>query len=154
MRFALILLVLIFQVAASRAQERQWRLDASDQDAFLVFGVPDTDDAGLSFWCKIGSGKISIFTPFARDLIKRNRQASVELMVDAQSFNIKMKARMDPHSKTGSLEGPVDVKGTVMQAVQSASGFSITAFGRKVTYPLIDADVEGLLRTCSRELIN
>jgi hypothetical protein len=148
MRFAFFISALIFQTTFSNAQERQWRLDASEQDAFLVFGVPDTDDAGLSFWCKIGTGKISIFVPFSRDLIKNDQNAPVELSVDGEIFKIKMKASIDPNSKSGSLEGPVGVSGTVMKAVANANVFSLTAFGRRENYPLIDADIAGLLRVC------
>jgi hypothetical protein len=148
MRFFLILFVLLLQSAALQAQERQWRLDASDKDAFLVFGVPDTDDAGLSFWCKIGSGTVSIFAPFDRSLIKKDQTAPVELAIDEQKFAIKMKASLDVNSKTGSLQGPVSVNGTVMQAVTNANTFSFTAFGQRKNYPLADADVAGLLRVC------
>jgi hypothetical protein len=154
MRIAFILLVLMFQSAASQAQERQWRLDASEKDAFLVFGVPDTDDAGLGFWCKIGSGTVNIFSPFDRKLIQKNQLAQVDLEIGDQKFKIKMKASPDPNSKNGSLEGPVSVSGTVMQAVAGATVFSITAFGRRESYPLIDADVSGLLNVCSGHISN
>jgi hypothetical protein len=154
MRIAFILLVLIFQSTVGQAQERQWRLDASEKDAFLVFGVPDTDDAGLSFWCKIGSGTVNIFMPFDRKLIQKNQIAQVDLEVGDQKFKIKMKASPDPNSKSGSLEGPVSVSGTVMQAVTTENVFSLTAFGRRESYPLIDADVTGLLNVCSGHLSN
>ncbi len=45
------------------AQEREWLLDAVEEDVFLVFGVPDTNDVGVSFWCKIGTGVVSVFAP-------------------------------------------------------------------------------------------
>ena len=35
------------------AQERQWSLDTVNNQVFLVFGVPESDDVGLSFWCDI-----------------------------------------------------------------------------------------------------
>ena len=42
--------------ASTAAQERQWTLDASDEDAYLIFGVPESDDVGLSLWCPIQKG--------------------------------------------------------------------------------------------------
>ena len=44
---------------AAHAQEREWMLDASDEDAYLIFGVPETDDGGISLWCRIGKGTVS-----------------------------------------------------------------------------------------------
>lgn len=35
----------------AKAQEREWSLDASDQEAYLIFGVADSDDVGVSLWC-------------------------------------------------------------------------------------------------------
>jgi hypothetical protein len=154
MRPFILLVVLTITSNYAFAQERQWRLDASADDAFLVFGVPDTDDAGLSFWCKIGSGTISIFAPFDRALIKSDHTTPVELMIDDQKFDIKMKVSRDPTSKTGSIEGPVSVSGTIMKAVEKANYISLTALGHRESYPLVDADVAGLLRICSGEVLN
>ena len=50
-------------IGPALAQERAWTLDAATEDAFLVFGVPQTEDVGFSLWCKIGSGKITMMTP-------------------------------------------------------------------------------------------
>ena len=49
------------------AQEREWAFDTGEADAYLVFGVPETDDVGVSFWCTIGSGEIRVFFPEAGD---------------------------------------------------------------------------------------
>jgi hypothetical protein len=154
MRKFFLIISIALGVTPAFAQERQWSLDASGPEAYLVFGVADTDDVGLSFWCKIGSGKISIFTAFNRDLIGKDQTAKARLKVDDQVFDIKMLASTGLGSKTGSLEGPVSVTGTVMKAVQHASQFSITAFGHTMSYPMIDADVGGLLATCSGEVGN
>jgi hypothetical protein len=154
MRILALLFAITFNLSFAFAQERQWSLDASEKEAFLVFGVADTDDVGLSFWCKIGSGKISIFATFDRDLIKKDQKADVQLLVDAEKFDIKMQASIGSGSRTGSLEGPVSVDGTVMKAVEGSQSFRLTAFGHSATYPLIDADVNGLRHTCSGDVLN
>jgi hypothetical protein len=154
MRFLFLVFTLLLDISFAQAQERQWSLDASEQEAFLVFGVPDTDDAGFSFWCKIGSGKISIFAPLDRNLINHDQKTPVEIRVDNKKFDIIMQALMSKGSKTGSIEGPVSVDGTVMKAVVGAQTISLIAFGHKTSFPLIDADVEGLLRTCSGNVLN
>jgi hypothetical protein len=45
------------------AQEREWNFNTGDEEAYLVFGVPESDDVGVSFWCTIGRGDIGIFLP-------------------------------------------------------------------------------------------
>lgn len=154
MRIFIFLIAMLAIFSSAFAQERQWSLNASGPEAFLVFGVADTDDVGLSFWCKIGSSKISIFERIDRDLIVKDQIAKVKLKVDAETFDIKMQASRSPGSKTGSLEGPVSVDGTIMKAVLHAQTFSLTAFGHTTSYPLVDAEVDGLLKTCSGEIVN
>lgn len=154
MRFVFAVMAVVLNLSFAQAQERQWRLDASAQDAFLVFGVPDTDDAGFSFWCKIGSGTVAIFSPFDRILIDHDQTVAVKIEVGDAKFDIKMKASLDRNSKSGSIEGPVSVNGTVMQAVKKATSINLQALGHKSSYPLIDADINGLLRICSGEALN
>jgi hypothetical protein len=62
-RSAACLFALMITATASLAQERQWTMDVTETDAFMVFGVPETDDVGVSFWCTLGTPKIKIFVP-------------------------------------------------------------------------------------------
>lgn len=149
MRFITFITALALSFSGAIAQERQWSLVASDQEAYLVFGVPDTDDVGLSFWCKIGTGKISIFAPIDKSLVKRNKRTKVKLEIDDNVFPIKMKAEVIKTAKSASLEGPVSISGTVMAAASHGQDFAFTAYGHRSSYPLIDADVSGLLQTCA-----
>ncbi len=59
------------------AQERQWTLDASDQDAYLVFGVPDTDDVGISLWCPIRQGVVNLYLPQGPETIGDKKEIAV-----------------------------------------------------------------------------
>ena len=152
MRIFIFLLAVITTFSAALAQERQWSLDASEREAYLVFGVPDTDDVGLSFWCEIGSGKISIFEPLDHKLLKKDKKIRIDLAIGDEKFNIVAKASTSPESRSASLEAQVAVDGTVMQAASKAQIISVTALGRKSSYPMFDADVAGLLRLCSGEV--
>lgn len=154
MRFFVLLIALITTLSAALAQERQWSLDASDREAYLVFGVPDTDDVGLSFWCEIGTGKISIFEPISHATLKRDKKIRIVLAMGENKFNIVAKASTTPDSRSASLEALVAVDGTVMQAASKAQAISVSAFGHKSSYPMFDADVAGLLRVCSSEVVN
>ena len=50
-RLPIMLATLVLGSAPSLAQERIWTLDQTDAEVYLVFGVPETDDVGVSFWC-------------------------------------------------------------------------------------------------------
>ena len=52
------------------AQERVWNLDQTDNEVYLVFGVPETDDVGVSFWCTLQSGIVKLYIPEAGPDIK------------------------------------------------------------------------------------
>jgi hypothetical protein len=136
------------------AQERQWSLDASEREAFLVFGVPDTDDVGLSFWCEIGKPRISIFAPVPHGALKKDQRLHIDLDFGDDKFHIIAKGSHAPNSTAASVEALVDPNGTVMKAASQAESVSITALGHKASYPLVDADFEGLLRVCSGTIEN
>lgn len=154
MRAIVFSIALALNCTLALAQERQWSLDASEREAYLVFGVPDTDDVGLSFWCEIGNGKISIFEPLDHKLLKKDKKIRIDLVLGDEKFNIVAKASASPESRSASLEALVAVDGTVMQAMAKAQIISVTALGRKSSYPMFEADVAGLLRLCSGEAIN
>ena len=154
MRAVVFIIAFALTLTTALAQERQWSLDTSEQEAYLVFGVPNTDDVCLSFWCEIGSGKISIFEPLSHKLIKADKKIHIDLAIDDEKFRIIAKASVSPESRSASLEATVGAAGTVMQAVAKAQTIGVTALGHKSSYPLFDADVKGLLRVCSGEVLN
>ena len=62
-RLLIILAALMLGPTLAMAQERIWNLDQTDQEAYLVFGVPETDDVGVSFWCTLQSGIVKFYVP-------------------------------------------------------------------------------------------
>jgi hypothetical protein len=142
----------ILFAGCAHAQERQWTLNAALQDVSLEFGVNGTDDVGLSFYCEIGSGKVSIFMPIDRQLITKDAKVPVLLKVDDTEFPIQMQASKSEGSRSGGLDGPVKVDGTVMQAMNGAREFSIFALGKAMNFPMLDADVDGFVKVCSGEI--
>jgi hypothetical protein len=134
------------------AQERQWTLNAALQDVSLEFGVNGTDDVGLSFYCEIGSRKVSIFMPIDRSLVAKDAKVPVTLKVGDAEFSIHMQASKSEGSRSGSLDGPVKVEGTVMLAMNGARELSITALGKTWNFPMVDADVNGFVKVCNGEM--
>jgi hypothetical protein len=150
--FTLIAFILTSNLAF--AQERQWSLDASEREAFLVFGVADTDDVGLSFWCEIGSPKISIFAPVPHTLLRKDQKTRIDVTIDDTNFNIIAKASHTPGSTAASIEAVIDYDGTVIKAAAAGQIIRVSALGHKSSYPLADADFAGLLRVCSGNFNN
>lgn len=137
-----ILLAALMQPAA--AQERQWQLDAAEVDAYLLFGVPSTTDIGVSFWCKINSGEISVFAPLHA---ATKAPKTISLSINAAIYNLTATPSEDENSKT--IEAKLLPQEKIFEELQSAERFTLTQNKHKVTYPLEGADLNGLLKLCT-----
>ena len=154
MRFILVLFALFSTAAVSIAQEREWTLNASEKEAFLVFGVPDTDDVGLSFWCEIGTNKLSIFVNNISGQLKQDQTATIAIEINNKKFSVKAKAAVEKLGSLKSLEGQIASTDPILKAAENGSTLKTSILGHTNTYPLIDADFTGLLRTCAGDVVN
>lgn len=154
MRLTLVLFALLSTAATSLAQEREWTLNASEKEAFLVFGVPDTDDVGLSFWCEIGTNKTSIFINGAPSQLKQNQTTNIKLMIDNKVFSVNAKTSVDHIGQRPSLEGQFKNDDPILKAAENGGTLKVTVLSQTNTYPLIDADFAGLERSCSGDVVN
>lgn len=136
--------------AAAHAQERQWVLDATDQDAFLVFGVPESDDAGFSIWCTIQSGKAKIFLPEASSRLTLGKPGTMELVAGDVSVKLQGETSTNEEAGTVSLEAEVETANPIFTAMEKADRLKVHVEGEEQVFPLIDADVEGLLKLCDK----
>jgi hypothetical protein len=131
------------------AQERQWALDTSDQDAYLIFGVPESDDVGLSIWCTIYSGKSKIFVPKVSGYLKPGGHATMRLTAGEVSVRVQGLVTDNQDAGTRSLEAELPTSSPLYAALQTADRLRITIAGVEQVYPLADADVAGLLKLCN-----
>ncbi|MDE2383221.1 MAG: hypothetical protein KGO53_01270 [Alphaproteobacteria bacterium] len=131
------------------AQERQWTLDATDHQAFLVFGVPDTDDVGLSFWCDVGGSTLSAYMPDSFAKLKSGERTKMVLSVDGAKFTLTATAAKDQTANRMTVEGKFKVSDALTKALQNGETVGVAIKGHSATYPLTDADFEGLLNACS-----
>jgi hypothetical protein len=138
-----------FVPGISLAQERQWSLDSTDREAFLVFGVPDTDDVGLSFWCAIGTGKVSAYLPLTAPLLKAGQHTDMKLSVDGKLFHIPATAALEGKEGRMTLEGTFRLKDKLMGVLKGADSIAVTVKNHTDTYPLADADFESLVNACN-----
>jgi hypothetical protein len=149
LKHSLPVLALLALTLPAAAQERQWALDTSDQDAFLVFGVPESDDVGLSIWCTIYSGKSKIFVPEADGRLKPGNHATMHLTAGKLSLKLEGVVTDNQNNGTRSLEADLPTSSPLYAALQTADRLRITIAGVEQVYPLADADVEGLLKLCN-----
>lgn len=147
-RLFLVFIVLTTIASAAAAQERQWSLDASDEDVYLIFGVPDTDDVGLSLWCPIQSNEVNVFVPEVNTAVQDGEDVSVILKADDTTTTFQ--ARTEPDQNTGgtSLEGKIAVSDPIFAAMIAADRLKVKVGEEENVYPLIEADVAGLLDLC------
>ena len=138
----------LFAVPAS-AQERQWSVDSSDKQAFLVFGVPDTADVGLSFWCDIGSKKMSLFVPVAPTTALPGQHPSVIATVGGHTYTFKSEVEKDQASGLVNVESQFSSSDAFYKTVMASDTITVQVKSEKKSYPLSDADFEGLNRACT-----
>jgi hypothetical protein len=154
LRLIFVFIALLAVAPIAIAQEREWTLNASDKEAFLVFGVPDTDDVGLSLWCEIGTNKLSVFVNNITGRLKQNQSTNMAIDIDGKKFSIKAKAAVDKLGRSQSLEGKVPSNDPLFKAAETGTTLKTTIQNHTNTYPLIDADITGLLRTCAGDVVN
>jgi hypothetical protein len=126
------------------AQEREWSLGASGEDVFMAFGVPETADIGVSFWCKIGAQDVSVFAPLPPVDGPKTDASKVTLDVGEKSFALITNVIED-----SSVEGLLKPQNELISALKAADRFTLAIGSHKTTYPLNGADFDGLLAMCA-----
>lgn len=149
MRAARLLVALALFTMPAAAQERQWGFQTTEDDAFLMFGVPDTDDVGLSLWCRLQSGRISLFVPVVG---KAREGQRLPLRLDLGGRVWRLPARLSRDDASGRLNAEADLRPItgITRALARAQVMKLRINGRDTAYPLGDADIPGLLAACAR----
>jgi hypothetical protein len=135
---------------SARAQERQWIFNTGEDDAYLIFGVPETDDVGISFWCGMGSGEVRVFIPEADPAMNPDTEVSFVLSASEEEFKIDGKTAANEMSDTTSIEAAVSVTDPLFAALRKSDRFKVVTGAVEHVYPLIDADIAGLLDLCRK----
>ncbi|MGQ0484352.1 MAG: hypothetical protein ACT4SY_03235 [Hyphomicrobiales bacterium] len=136
--------------ASARAQERQWIFDSGADDAYLIFGVPETDDVGISFWCSARSGEIRIFIPEADPAMKPDTDVSLLVSAGDETFRIGGKTAANEMYDAISIEATVSAADPLFAGFQKSDRFKVVIGAVEHVYPLIDADVAGLVALCRK----
>jgi hypothetical protein len=156
MRLVPFVLALGFMAGAAHAQERAWTLDASDEDAYLIFGVPESDDVGVSLWCPIGKGVVNLYLPVPTDTLARNAEAAKDkaapltITAGTETVTFRGKADLNRESAFSSLEAEIEVQHPLIAALTKEDRFTVRSGDTDIVFPLYEADVEGLLALCRK----
>ena len=149
-RLALALSLISAFSAGAAAQERQWSLDAGDENAYLVFGVPESDDVGFSMWCANRSGEINIFVPESDPGLEPGKTVTFKMTAGEEKALIVGKASANEESGTISLEASIADSNPIFAGLLTADRFRVKLGEEEQIFPLMDADVAGLLALCRK----
>lgn len=150
LRPLLVFSLLLALPASAWAQERQWSLDASDQDAYLVFGVPDTEDVGLSLWCPIRQGVVNVFVPESAETLATSKTAKIEVSAGDVTESLTGTVEVNAEAGLASVEAKLDAGDKLFEAMAKADRLRVKLGSAETVYPLYDADVPGLLALCRK----
>jgi hypothetical protein len=147
-----LVLALGLLAGAAHAQEREWTLDASEEDAYLIFGVPESDDVGVSLWCPIGKGVVSLFLPVPTEQAPKGKGKAMPVTVSAGAVTETLRGQVDhnPESAVSSLEAEIAAEHPLILAMRETDRFSVKAGEQDIIFPLFGSDLEGLLALCAK----
>lgn len=146
----IMLTTLVLGSAPSLAQERVWTLDQTDAEVYMVFGVPETDDVGVSFWCTQQSGIVRLYFPDSDPALKPGAEVKFKLEVAGKSFPLKGKAAFNEESTGTSLEAELKTTDPVFAILQTANRFAVKAGSTSHVFPLSEADFPTFLDVCGK----
>jgi hypothetical protein len=149
-RLPIMLATLVLGSVPSLAQERIWTLDQTDAEVYLVFGVPETDDVGVSFWCTQQSGIVKLYFPESDPKLKPAEEVNFKLEVSAKIFPLKGKTAFNEESTGTSLEAELKTTDPVFAALQTANRFAVKIGSSNHVFPVGEADFPTFLDVCGK----
>lgn len=136
------------------AQERVWSLDTPANQAYLIFGVPDTEDVGLSLWCEVGKGQMALYIPEPRIALRVGETVAMMITLDGAQKSLPSVAAKDAASGQMTVEGKFNLKDILVTRLQTAQSITVTVKGHANTFPFGDANFADLLSVCKGEDVN
>lgn len=152
LRFMLVIASLGWLASQASAQERDWLLDVGSEEAYLIFGVPDSDDVGVSFWCPLGKGVVNLYLPRPAAELKSLKTANVPLKLTAGPEKVTFRGQLDvpPESPMGVAEVEIPATHPVFAAMAAADRLSVQIGKQTLVFPIYGADIGGLIDLCRK----
>lgn len=139
---------LVLQINLVTAQEREWQLDLTDEDAYLIFGVPATADIGLSISCKMGADVVKLFAPLSANHIKSKSHTIAKLVVGATTFPLVPK--FSTSKDEPSFEVTLEPRQPIIEALQAADRLELDIDDQKSIFPLAGANLSEFSKLCAK----
>ncbi len=149
-RLVLTISLIALSCTSVMAQERQWSLDVNSEDAYLIFGVPESDDVGVSFWCTLRTGEIKVFVSESDPSLEPGTMASFTITAGKSAARLRGRVESNEDAAATSLEARIPASHPIFDALQLADRFKVEVGTTEDFFPLIDADVTGLLALCRK----
>lgn len=127
-------------------------LDASEEDAYLIFGVPESDDVGVSLWCRIGKGAVNLYLPVPTRQVLQTKENSAPLTITVGTESATFRGKVDVNrlAALSSIEAELEIGHPIITQLVTADRFTVKTDSSEVIFPLYNADVESLLALCKK----
>jgi hypothetical protein len=112
--------------------------------------VPESDDVGISLWCNIRSGEVRFFVPATSETLKGKDKANVSLFVNGKEFSFNAAAVPNEEADSISVEATTNTSDPLFAELKTADRFSLKVDGIEQNFPLMGADLDGLLSVCAK----
>lgn len=114
----------------------------------MIFGVPETDDVGISFWCPLQKGEINVFLPVSDQSLTNG--ATLPMTLSAGAMAVTVEAKVDANAEAGnpSVEGKLAADSPFLSALIELDRFQLTVKDTTTIFPTTDADLKQLLELC------
>jgi hypothetical protein len=145
-----IVFALTLLAGSATAQEREWTMDTNNaNEVFMTYGVPFTDDVGLSLWCKIGSKELRLFVPKSGWPEKKSpKTVKITLTAGKVKSRVRAKLQTDLASNSLSVEAIIPTKDPVVKALTDTEHLDINTGKKTVIVPMYNAEPASLLKLC------
>ena len=132
------------------AQEREWVFMTNETDAFLGFGVPESDDSGITFSCTMLSGDIRMFIAEGRAQLVPGNMIQLGLRAGGKDFNYRAEVLPNEEAGIPSLQAGLTPDDPLFTTLKSSDRFGIVIDGEAEMFPLAGSDFDSLLRVCRK----
>jgi hypothetical protein len=149
-RYLLSAFLSLVAVPAALAQEREWIFDTADDEAYLVFGVPESEDAGISFACTLQSGEIRIFIPEAGEDLKPGQEIRLTITANSKDFVYDALTTPNEMAATTSAEAAIPANDVLFADLRQTDRFKVKTGTEENIFPLEGSDFESLVRACRK----
>jgi hypothetical protein len=104
---------------------------------------------GLSFWCKLKGGDITIFVPEPHMQLNDGEKLVASFTISNQHFDLPGEGQRNTDTQSGSFETTVKADHAIFQSIAEAAFLSVRIKSKSMSFPLDTANIRDLTRACA-----